>query len=126
MSSAATPEFNEVPQPPTKKKISLKTSRAREKEKEAAQKKEQRPKTPPPVDERVAHLAMRHFIAAQLHQSGFSSASTPLLVEIERCTVQCKMSRQTLFPFLTFALSGRISSLHTNLLRSIAVCQCVI
>ena len=91
MSSAATPEFSEAPQPPAKKKIGLKTTRAREKEKEAAQKKEQRPKTPPPVDERVAHIAMRHFIAAQLHQSGFSSASTSLLDEIERCTVQCAL-----------------------------------
>jgi hypothetical protein len=88
MSSAATPEFDEAPPPPVKKKISLKTSRAREKEKELVQKKEQPPKTPPPVDERVAHSAMRHFIAAQLHQFGFSSASTPLLDEVERCTVQ--------------------------------------
>lgn len=87
MSSAATPEFDEAPQLPVKKKISLKTSRAREKEKELSQKKEQRAKTPPPVDERVAHSAMRHFVAAQLHHFGFSSASTPLLDEIGRCTV---------------------------------------
>lgn len=85
--SSATPE---LPEPAPKKKISLKVSRAKEKEKEKeAQKREQRPKTPPPVDEHVAHLAMRRFIVAQLHQAGFSSASAPLLDEIEHYTTHC-------------------------------------
>ncbi|KAF8322260.1 hypothetical protein DL93DRAFT_1285894 [Clavulina sp. PMI_390] len=81
--SATTPP--DIPEPPPKKKISLKVSRKdkeKEKEKEASR-KEQRPKTPPPVDEHVAHLAMRRFTVAQLQHAGFSSAVVPVLDEIE-------------------------------------------
>jgi hypothetical protein len=46
----------------------------------------------PPVDEIVAHRAMKHFIAGQLYTAGFTSASAPLLDEIERTMTMCGLT----------------------------------
>lgn len=79
----------------TKVKIKTKSKKGKERERDQGNgdndgDKIARPKTPPPADEYVARRAMRHFIAGQLHTAGFSSASAPILDEIERNAVQCE------------------------------------
>jgi hypothetical protein len=59
------------------------------KEKEVSKAQGPIPPSITPVSEEIAHRVMRHFISAQLYTTGFTSASVPVLDEIERNVLHC-------------------------------------
>ena len=69
--------------------ISRAPSSHKGKEKEVPKAQSVAPPPIVPVSEEIAHRVMRHFISAQLQSAGFTSASVPVLDEIERNVLQC-------------------------------------